>query len=686
MLPKLEKYEILEEIGHGGMAVVYRARDTALDRDVALKLMHPHLRGMRESRSRFEREAKAVARLRHPNILEIYDFSGPASEDSYIVTELIKGPTLKAFLDRSARLPSELVAALGIPICRALAVAHGQGIVHRDVKPENIMIHDRSVLKLTDFGIAQMVDTQSMTATGQLLGSPAHMAPEQIDGSPIDARTDVFSLGTVLYFAATGRLPFEGRSPHHVLKKIADGDYPDPTRIAPGIGGRFAGILRKALEKDPALRYATVDALREDLEAFVAETGLDPKKLLDELLGDTEAARASVERHLVATLPARGVSARKRGDLPGAMDHFNRVLAIDERNEVVLRLVRGIESDETRRRRVLAVGAVAVGALALGLAAWGIASMRSSPEATTSVTRPRAPRASRATTPGERTTTPRPVVAARAPSTAVEPPVGRPPAILVSDDSPPAAPSTSVAAVGGAAATGDDPDVAARAANGVRVDRPGAGEDPARRGTEERTVVFLPNPRNASIFVDGRLAGVYGPGFSRMQLAPGPHEFRFVGAADCCFDAAWRQVIPPGPGETTVGRTLRPRPARLIVEANVPSDVVVDGRVRGRARTLLEVPMRPGEPSRRVEIRATAPGYRQGTTSVLLLANQIATARIELEVDASRTDGPRRPPGDPAADSPPPRLPGVPEPDDAPPAPPPSGSTTRRIPLTRASG
>jgi len=211
-----ERYRLLREVGQGGMAVVYRAIDETLKREVAIKILHPHLASEPESKARLEREAQSVAKLHHENILEIFDYSGLDSPSSYIVTEFIDGQTLKELLAARPFGYPEIAALVAVEICGALAHAHAAGIIHRDVKPENVMIRKDGVLKLMDFGIAQAIDLQRMTVTGQLLGSPAYMAPELIEGKPLDFRTDVFAVGIMLYQLATGSLPFAGKNPHAI--------------------------------------------------------------------------------------------------------------------------------------------------------------------------------------------------------------------------------------------------------------------------------------------------------------------------------------------------------------------------------------------------------------------------------------------------------------------------------------
>ncbi|HEV8323125.1 MAG TPA: serine/threonine-protein kinase [Myxococcota bacterium] len=336
MAETLERYRIIEEVGQGGMSVVYRAQDTALDREVAVKILHQHLAGQPEARARFHREARAVAKLRHPNILEIYDYSGEHSEKSFIVTEFIRGRTLRAFAGNTALPLPELAAMVCIKICEALAHAHAQGILHRDLKPENIMVRDDGTLKLMDFGIAQMVDAQSVTMTGTLLGSPAHMSPEHIEGKPLDFRADVFALGTILYFLATGALPFQGDNPHAVFRQIMDGRFREPAALNPAIGDELARIIKRAMAREPAARYATAGALKEALAAFAARSGLaDVDNELAAYLRAPEPTAAALRGRVVAALLAAGRRSLAADRVGEGVDAFNRVLALDEGNRDV---------------------------------------------------------------------------------------------------------------------------------------------------------------------------------------------------------------------------------------------------------------------------------------------------------------------------------------------------------------
>jgi serine/threonine protein kinase len=364
----LDKYELLERVGQGGMAIVYRGLDRSLKRVVAIKILHKHLADYQEARDRFEREAQAVAKLRHENILEIFDYSGadqtqakPGS--SYIVTEFIDGHTLKQVItDRPIQFP-EIGAMIVLQICRALAHAHAAGILHRDVKPENVMIRSDGVVKLMDFGISHMLDLERLTVTGQLLGSPAYMAPEHVEGRQLDFRTDVFAAGIVLYQLTTGKLPFEGKNPHEVLKRIAECKFTDPRQVNPMIGNRLGRIILKAMAAEPDDRYANVGEMVLAIEAYLEESGVAADKVPSELGRYFQAAAAyeqAFETRLIEHLTTRGSTLLSSNERAAALDVFDRVLTIDPDNEKVLHILDGINRRRRVQQAVLGIGAVSV--------------------------------------------------------------------------------------------------------------------------------------------------------------------------------------------------------------------------------------------------------------------------------------------------------------------------------------
>ncbi len=267
------RYQIIEKAGSGGMATVYRARDKLLNRDVAIKVMHPHLIEKEEVKKRFLREAQAIARLRHKNIIEIFDYHSDET-DCYIISEFIKGESLASFLSKYD-ISSPFIAAMIVSVLAdAIGHAHRQNVIHRDLKPENILISESYELKITDFGIAHIADAESLTITGSISGSPAHMSPEQIDGKEVNIKTDIFSLGTILYLISCGELPFKGNSPASIFKSILLGEYKEPKELNPLIDNRFSSIIRKCLKKNIDERYGNSDELKMELVEYLKGYGI----------------------------------------------------------------------------------------------------------------------------------------------------------------------------------------------------------------------------------------------------------------------------------------------------------------------------------------------------------------------------------------------------------------------------
>jgi eukaryotic-like serine/threonine-protein kinase len=608
VLRTVEKYEILSEIGHGGMASVYRARDTRLDRLVALKVLHPHLRGSEEARVRFTREAKSVAKLRHPNVLEIYDYSGEGSEESYIAAELLTGPTLKDYVANERDIPAEIVACFGVQIARALGAAHAKGIVHRDVKPENVLLHERRIVKLTDFGIAHMVEMQGYTATGQILGSPGHMAPEQVESGDCDERTDVFALGTVLYFLATGRLPFSGKNPQQILRRVVECEYPDPLRIRASIGGALRGIIVRAMAKAPADRHAGVAELEAALLAFLEASGVrDPDLCLVEYLADPEAKAVALIAEIVPRLVVLGTSAAERGDVPAALDSWNRVLALDEGNEEVMRRIKALGRAQGKRR---ALGIAARSTLAVcvaGLALHFAMGMRE----------------------GERSAPPAPD---DLPDRASEGAMTSETDLETTSTSTSTSTSASLPVAGQAPDAGDP-----RPSRVRRVSQ--AEREPQRRPQAHgpRLVVFQPSPQNVLIGVDGAPPRPFGPSFRSVELEPGRHRFRFVAGTVCCQDSELLVDVAAGDSPLVIRRVLPFNAARLYVVSSVPADVRVEledaPAVTGRARELLPVPMNRLEQSARILV--TAPGHRPHSGQVRLRAGEVVRAQVALQPEAA---------------------------------------------------
>lgn len=526
--PDLAKYEIKEEIGHGGMAVVYLARDRRLGRDVAVKLIHRHLRENAEVAARFASEARAVAKLKHPNIVEVYDVSDPTEDERYLIVELVRGTTLRKLLAEHRQLPPEIAACVGVEVANALDHAHGLGVIHRDVKPENVLVAlpnlgassdgerrsnpDEALVKITDFGIAKLLDAQGVTSTGQVLGSPAHMAPEQIEGGDVNARSDVFGLGVLLYEAMVGRLPFDGKNPAQVLRRVLDGAFTAADKARPTVGARFSAIVGRALAHDPQGRYASASELSQALQEELETLGFhDVRGELAAFLSSPESYRESYEARLVEALVQRAAEARKHRDIPLSAACLNRALAFRPDDADLLAEVTSLGRAQRLRRNLVSAG-IALGGSAI-IAAIGFAAVTYGGALADRVKG--APSAGAAQ--------PSPKASAMVPMIAGSAQVG---GTRVTDSSPP------------------------RRKPKQSTPRPTAGAEPDRALVR----IIVNGPQNALVTLDGvKIEDWFGP---PREITVGPHTFDFEPPSPDCCEAGQKLTVeirpPASAGEVQI--------------------------------------------------------------------------------------------------------------------------------------
>src|SRR5215510_4377131 len=311
---KLVRYEIRSKIGEGGMGEVYLAEDTLLHRRVAIKFLSSEVAQNRERLGRFEQEAFAASALNHPNILTVFEI-GETDSVRFIATEYVDGDTLRHRM-RHAQISVREALDIGSQVASALAAAHKAGVIHRDIKPENLMLrHDDSIVKVLDFGLAKASEKSSShltgdeleaatraivnTSPGVVMGTAGYMSPEQARGLPVDERTDIWSLGVVLYEMVAGRLPFEGQTPSDVISMILHKEPPALTRLSDEATERLDEIVAKALAKDREDRYQVAKDLLIDLRRLKQHLDFESeveRTLAPELRSTVETARSSVSR------------------------------------------------------------------------------------------------------------------------------------------------------------------------------------------------------------------------------------------------------------------------------------------------------------------------------------------------------------------------------------------------------
>jgi len=263
------RYEIREQLGMGGMGVVYRAFDRELQEQIAIKTLQPGLLGDAHLLERFKQEIRLARKISHPNVVRTHDLG--ESDGTYFITmEYVEGTGLDELLDQRGALPLGVILTIGRQLCRALEVAHAVGVVHRDIKPPNLVLDAQGFLKVMDFGIARLVEARQprdqLTAAGSIIGTPEYMAPEQLMGEPVDGRADLYAAGTVLFECATGKRVFNATSFGSILLKQVQETPPDPRTMVPGLPPAFAELILKALAKKPADRWQTAEEFHQALD------------------------------------------------------------------------------------------------------------------------------------------------------------------------------------------------------------------------------------------------------------------------------------------------------------------------------------------------------------------------------------------------------------------------------------
>lgn len=360
-----EKYEIIEEIASGGMGVLYKANQLNLNRVVALKVLHTQFTSDPSFLKRFDREARAMARLDHQNIIRVYDV-GQHENSHYIVMEYFPGKDLRWMTVEKGRFTPEETVEITIQIAEALGFAHEHGIIHRDVKPGNIMISDRKVVKVGDFGIAAAADEVSLTATGQVLGTPEYMAPEQAKGEPFDGRADLYALGLVMYKMLTGSSPYEGLSKMAIVGKLIY-EKEDSTLIyKQPVSNQLQQIILKLIKKDASLRYPNARALIDDLnelrESLIIESAQRKLRLKSGAAEATAALETSAaSNEAVTPFPPMSASSAMSGEATAALKRSPEMATAMASGPTV---VTAVPKSNKTMVIVVGVGAVAlVGAL-----------------------------------------------------------------------------------------------------------------------------------------------------------------------------------------------------------------------------------------------------------------------------------------------------------------------------------
>ena len=287
------RYQILKELGRGGMGIVFHAYDKQLKEQVAIKILSPLLSNDADALERLKREVSAARRITHSNVIRIHDIS-EINGLHFISMEYFHGSSLKEHVKRNGPLSTMQAYNIAAQICDGLEAAHREGVVHRDLKSQNIILDPMNRIKIIDFGLARTAHMEGMTATGLIMGTPEYMAPEQVSGKRIDERADIYSFGVILYELFTGKVPFTGDSAIAVGFMQLKEDPLPPSQVNPGINPQIEQVIFKALEKDPVRRYRTVIELKKDLEAAVLQPVAEPVSSTDQTKNELQQIKSTL--------------------------------------------------------------------------------------------------------------------------------------------------------------------------------------------------------------------------------------------------------------------------------------------------------------------------------------------------------------------------------------------------------
>ena len=337
---KIPGYDSLEQVAVGGMAAVYKARQTSIDKIVAIKVLFPYLAADESFIERFQREAKSAAKVQHENIVNVVDY-GESGGCYYIVMEFYQGMTIADLLKEQPRVPLDVAASVVLDVCFGLEAAHAQDIVHRDIKPANIIYTEQGGIKVADFGLAKKSDTMTVvTQPGKVLGTPAYMSPEQAAGESVSPQSDIFSLGVVAYELLCNKRPFEGNSYSEVLENIQTQETPSLVHENPLVQPQFESIIARMLEKDEEKRYASISDVIVDLERAMDEFDIKrDRRRLRRYIQDPDSYEQKFNDKMVSKCLSQGAFYMQKGEshLSDAMLAFKRILYLDPGNERALK-------------------------------------------------------------------------------------------------------------------------------------------------------------------------------------------------------------------------------------------------------------------------------------------------------------------------------------------------------------